>query len=438
MTRAITVVLVMALLLVGGPWVIGNVAEDRVNRGLDQLVDAAPWLGIVDRTYTQGWFRSEQEVTFEVLGGAGRAVGTPGRFTVRNEILHGPLLGWSGLGLARVNSTIVLDAQQRAQVEKIFGTDSPFTLSTRVGFLGGGTTTLASEGRTLRLRNGAEVTWDDLEIDLGYSRDFDTLTIAGDWPRFAGHDAREHWDFELTDAVIDGRSERVKGALYSTDLEFTIGKLSAAGADLPKTTIEDAHYLVDTADDGDFMSVATRLGSGPISGGLLAAQGVDLTAIHYDFTLRRLRTNTLARLTEDVSLSYRNPAAASMLKDHLLELCRFDPELLIDRVGFETKAGAATLTGVLRLKGVTETDVRMGALSMLAKLEADLRFEAPQKLVEGFGGGRDAMMNAVDTGYAELKADKVVSRLEFKGGELKINGKVQGIPGLGSPPAGPE
>jgi hypothetical protein len=48
------------------------------------------------------------------------------------------------------------------------------------------------------------------------------------------------------------------------------------------------------------------------------------------------------------------------------------------------------------------------------------------------------MRGAVDGQYAELKGDKVVSHLEFHGGELKINGKVQGIPGLGAPPPGPE
>src|SRR5689334_5392329 len=83
MKRLITVVLVMALLLVGAPWVIGNVAEDRVDRGLDALVESAPTLRIVEKKYTRGWFRSGQEVTFDVLGGALRPFGAPSRFTVR-------------------------------------------------------------------------------------------------------------------------------------------------------------------------------------------------------------------------------------------------------------------------------------------------------------------------------------------------------------------
>jgi hypothetical protein len=100
--------------------------------------------------------------------------------------------------------------------------------------------------------------------------------------------------------------------------------------------------------------------------------------------------------------------------------------------------GAAYLKGVIRLKGATGKDLKMGALSLISRLDADLRFEAPQKVIESLDGGRDAMMGAVDGGYAELKGDRVVSHLEFHAGELRINDKVQGIPGLGAPATSPE
>lgn len=438
MKRVIVVVVVMALLLVGAPWVIGNVVEDRVDRGLDKFVEAAPYLGIVERKYTQGWFRSEQEVTFEVLGGTAAPLGAPGRFTVRNEILHGPVLGFSGFGLARVNSTLLLNPQQRAEVEKVFGTDAPFTISTRVGFLGGGTTSLSSAARKLQPRPGSTIEWADLELDIGYSRDFDSFSVVGDWPRFEAHDTQQKFDFVLDDVVLDGKSKRVKGDLYATDLEFTIKELSFTGAGQPKTAVRKLEYVVDTTDDGDFLGFATHFGSGAVTSAELTAQGLDLTGVHFDFTLRRLHTDTLARLTQDIRAAYKDPSAAAMLPDHVLELCKHDPELVLDRIGFETKDGAAVLKGVLRLKGVTEQDLRMGAMSLIARLDADITLEAAQPVIQKIQGGSEAMMGAVDGGFAELKGGKVVSHLEFKAGELKVNGKVQGIPGLGAPPASPE
>ena len=68
MKKIVSVVVVLVLLLVVAPWGIGRVAEKRINAGLDQVVVQAPYLKIVDRKWTGGWFRSEQEVTFEVFG----------------------------------------------------------------------------------------------------------------------------------------------------------------------------------------------------------------------------------------------------------------------------------------------------------------------------------------------------------------------------------
>ena len=68
MKKIVSVAVILVLLLVVAPWGIGRVAEKRVNAGLDQLVEQAPYLKIVERKWTRGWFRSEQEVTVEMFG----------------------------------------------------------------------------------------------------------------------------------------------------------------------------------------------------------------------------------------------------------------------------------------------------------------------------------------------------------------------------------
>lgn len=437
MKRLVTVVVVMAVLLVGAPWVIGNIAEDRVDRGLDALVKAAPYLGIVEKKYTRGWFRSEQEVTFEVLGDALRPLGGP-RFTVRNEILHGPVLGSSGLGLARINSKPVMDAATRAELVKLFGTDEPLRVSTRFGFLGGATTSLTSDAVEVHAGEGGTMSWDDLAIDIAYPADFDSVTVTGDWPRFEARDPRRHSVLVMKDLELDMDSERVQGHLYRTDGEFSIDELTIASDGDAPTTLEDLALEVDTRIDDGFMSIATRLGSGRVHGGLLKSQGIELSALHYDFTLRRLHVETLARIADGIAESYRRPEAAASLTDQAFGLLKHDPELVVDRIGFETKDGAAYLTGVIGLKGATEKDVRMGALSLIPRLDADLRFRAPRKLIESLPGGRESLSGAIEAGLAGIEGADVASRVEFRAGELKINGKVQGIPGLGAPPPGPE
>ena len=68
MKKIITVVVVLVAVLLVAPWGVGKLAEKRLDHGLEQLVEAAPYLTVVERKYTGGWFKSEQVVTFEVFG----------------------------------------------------------------------------------------------------------------------------------------------------------------------------------------------------------------------------------------------------------------------------------------------------------------------------------------------------------------------------------
>ena len=184
MKKIVAVGVVLLLVLLVAPWGIGRVAEQRVNAGLDQLTEKAPYLKVVNRKWTGGWFRSEQEVTVEVFGDLFRAIETlekakqagapvesddvesagektgtaeesaagtadaadtadtadtgepaepakpptPVLFTVRNEILHGPVLWTSGFGIARVNTRVVLDEEIRKKIAEYFGTDEPLQI----------------------------------------------------------------------------------------------------------------------------------------------------------------------------------------------------------------------------------------------------------------------------------------------------------------------
>ena len=232
----------------------------------------------------------------------------------------------------------------------------------------------------------------------------------------------------MSDLTVDGKARRVKGDLYNTDLDFAIDELRVSGADDAVTEIKDLHYVIDTQDDGDFMSIATRVGSGKIRSAVLEQKGLTLNDVHYDFTLRRLHTATLARFMGAIKDSYTQPqanlaATSAVLLDPIaeqaFELLKHDPEFVIDRIGIETPDGAGYLKGVIRLKGVTEKDLKTGALSLIAKLDVDLRFEAPQKLLEKIDGGTSAVTLAVDGGYAERVGDKLVSHVEFQAGRAQ-------------------
>ena len=71
----------------------------------------------------------------------------------------------------------------RKKIAEIFGPKDPFEISTRVGFTGGGTTTLTSEGRTIKPDSKSEISWETFKLAIGYSRDADNYDLDGKWPK---------------------------------------------------------------------------------------------------------------------------------------------------------------------------------------------------------------------------------------------------------------
>ena len=450
MKKITIAVLLLVLILLVAPWGIGQLAERRVNAGLDRIVEQAPYLTIAERQWTRGWFRSEQKVTFEVPGTAMHALdpatqaGEPVRFTVRNEILHGPLLWPASLGLARINTRLELDAKTRQKIVAIFGSDDPVRMSTRAGFFGGGTTRLSGDGRTIKSQDGkGSLQYDDYRLDVDYSGDLDDIELDGRWPKLEIFPA-DGGSVRIDDVTLTSRGERILRDLYDTDARLRIDKVSIVGADKSEMVIEDVHYLVDTQVDGEFASLGTRLGSGRVHTRELEEMKLELDELHYDLTLRRLHVETLANFYTGFKKMYERPPVSSgersqalfgPLWQHGAELLKYDPELVIDRIGVATPDGTGYIQGVLRLKGATAEDFQAGFMALVAKLEADIHIDVAQKLIEKIPSGATSAGAALDAGYAKRDGEKLVSHIEFRHGELKVNGKAQGIPGLGAAPA---
>jgi uncharacterized protein YdgA (DUF945 family) len=372
----------------------------------------------------------------------------PIRFTIRNEILHGPMLWPASLGIARVNTKFDLGPEIRQKIVEVFGTDEPVRISTRVGFFGGATTRLYGDGRTIKLKDDdGTFKYDDYELDIRYSGKLDDVDLDGSWPRVEFEDAKDGGKVVIEDATLWSTNERIQGDLYDTDFKVRIDEIRVIGADKSETVVENVHYLVDTTVDGEFVSVGAKFGSGSLQNQALKDLALDVQEVHYDFSVRRLHTETLAKLSTEFKAMYGKPVVTladvdavmmAPLKQYGAELLKYDPEFGIDRIGIKTADGDGYLKGVVRLKGVTAQDFDLGFMPLIAKLEADIHIEVAQKLIDKLPSGATSAGAAVDGGYARRDGDKLVSHIEFKAGELKINGKAQGIPPLGGPPGAAE
>ncbi len=488
MKKIVVVVVVLVLALLVAPWGVGKLAEKRLDVGLDKLVEQAPYLKVVDRKWTGGWFKSEQVVTFEAFSswidamnpkkieeamkkdaaeaaeapvesdGEPAVIAAPDavppeapaavppellRFTIRNEVWHGPVLGLSGLGIARVKTHLVLGEETQKKIAGIFGPKDPLEIVTRVGFMGGGTTTLTSEGRTIKPDNKTEISWETFKLAIGYSHDADKYDMDGKWPQVEVKSLEDKTQFVMTDMKLDADGKRISGDVYDTDFNFGIEKMSVLGNDGDRVDIADLHYVLESDAKGDFLDMGAKVGTGEVKSKQLSALGVELKEIHYDFSIRRLHVETLAKMLASMKALYAKPLTNALelekvvfapFKEHGAELLKYDPEISIDRIGIATPEGDGYLKGVIKLKGVTADDFGENSMALIGKIHADLTIDVSEKMVQKFPNGSMASGAAVDSGYVERKGDRLICKILFVDGALTVNGKPQAIPGLGGPP----
>ena len=505
MKKIVIVVVVLVALLVVAPWGVGKLAEQRIDHGLAKLTEIAPYLKVVESKYTTGWFKSEQVVTFEAFGPWMKALNeamkkegvdvggvdpaaesdasradapesdapapavdsesdpavvasadavpppvaippNPLRFTVRNEILHGPVLGFSGLGIARVDSHLILSDDVRKEITEIFGPKDPLEVSTRVGFFGGGTTTFKSEGRTIKPAQGkTEFSWETFKVALGYSRNADAFELDGKWPKLDVKNAEENSHFVMTDMTMDGEGKRISGDLYGGDFKFGIDKLSAVGKTAEPFELNDLELTEVVDSKGDFTGVSIKMGSGEVKFKELTSFGIALKEIHYDVGVRRLHTATLAKIAADMKAMYGRPlmTVAAIDEDMIstfkisgAELLKYDPEFVIDRIGIVTADGDGFIKGLVTLKGATVEDFGSGSMGLIGKIVADITIDLSEKMIQKFPNGSTGAGAMVDAGYAKRQGDRLICKIVFAKGQLTVNGKPQAIPGLGGPPPG--
>ena len=317
------------------------------------------------------------------------------RFTVRNEILHGPVLWPFGLGIARVNSKFVVSDEIRKFLVDYLGTDEPVRVSTRIGFLGGGPrASPAKDARSRSRTRPGTLSYDDFDLDFGYAKNFDRTDIDGKWPRLEFADANKGENILVKNMTLDGDSKRALGDLYAGDFKFHVGELRVTGADKAETLVEDLHYggVVDVKDD--FMNMSLQLGTGNVRNKELADLKLDINEIHYDFSLRRLHAATVQKMIDSMKKIYSQPIPAD-------DLCEVERGVRQALQGIRT-AAPATRSGIRhrsrghrhaggrgrdqgraqaqgRHRGGLANENRM---SLLPKLDADLIVEIAQKLIE--------------------------------------------------------
>ncbi|MFZ6777397.1 YdgA family protein [Undibacterium sp. Ji83W] len=475
--KLIAVVVVLAVAYPAAAWYTGKSVEAKLAESSMNQAKSSPYVKVVKQDYQRGIFSSVQDTTLELnfpgmkkadfpLPGAAEepaadnpaaadapaadpAVPAPEKASKPiqihfiNHIQHGPLPAFRGYGAALIKTELVLDAESKAQLAKLFGTANPLEITSRLNYGGSGRVSISSPAfNTVMEKDKEKVAWQGLSLEVGFEKDYKAFNVVMNAPGLTV-DGLEGQSFKLGAVSLKGEvTQAYPGTnLYLGKTETTVTNISYTDkVDAKKSFNLDQFKLGTEANMKDeLMDFAARIGAAKLS-----FDNQEFTDFHYDYGVKRLHGPSLAK----ISAAYTNAASTAGDPERMAALkavwdevaavvLQKEPELVLERLSVMTVDGEAKLAGSAKLVGATAADAANPML-LLPKLQSILDVTLTEALVAKLGGAsqkdpeakkaaQDAMAQQIQAfegqGFITRSGKLLSSKIEWKQGALTINGK---------------
>jgi len=441
-------------------WYTGARIESTFN-DLSQQTLKYPYLKITKQEFKRGLFSSTEDLIVEFTpgmfdkpvaadAGDGTADGAPSapqkplQLHFVSHIQNGPFPG-ARFGAASIDTELVLDGDEKAAAEKLFGKQSPLQIASKLGYLGGGSVVVTSPAFSSTMGdNGDKLDWKGITVNADFSNGAREVQYKLNVPGLTAHTA-EGLDVVMGAITGNADMQRVSAdsTLYLGKAHLVADQLKVANANEPAKSFELQKLALDSDSSAknNFVDMVVQLGAKS-----LVTSKLTVNDIHYDYGLRHLDEPTLIKLIDSFNRPQKDQAQtpedarANMLKvwkEFGPALLNNKPEVTIDRISFSTPDGEAKLTARAAIgDAVTENLDNFAAL--LPKLEASATISIPESMVTKLmagsvsdpitqvqmeDGAKQQIAAFESQGYLTRK-DKIIStNFDWKKGKALINGK---------------
>ncbi|HKS55093.1 MAG TPA: YdgA family protein [Steroidobacteraceae bacterium] len=476
--RAIIGVSAAAILVIGyvaASWGLGRAVHSGFDAWEQQTAtQPLPMLKIVERRHTPGVFSSVEDVTFEFnsaifdqfeqkrrqeqqrAGGDDEDAAEeptnkpPVRFTVRNDIKHGPLPGFTGIGMGRIDSKLLWTEDARKELDQFLPGREPVEISTLLGLLGGSSSHVTSPAFDFKDEKST-VAWKGFEGDFSVGRNLGSIGCNATAPGLSLYDADGTGaKFEALKLTCDG--DRVFDEFYNGTVNLEIANVEGRTRDGTPMRMQKFSYASDVRAEGEYLNMAAKVGVGALD-----FLQYDLSEIKYHLSLRHLHGPTYAALmrkmqSSAMSSTAGDPAASLALAGAFGEfgpqLLEHSPQIVIDHIGFKAPEGEFGINGTVELADFKKDDLAtpQGRTALMTKVVANADVWISEGLLNKDWSGTTAAeptdVRAQETpgpskvealrqqvaafeqqGFVTRKDGQIRSHIQFKGGALTANGK---------------
>ncbi len=410
---------------------------------------------VTDEQYSAGLLGATRTLTL--------AIGCEAETTTltwRDDIRHGPLPGFAGFGAARIDSGLVLSAEQQAQLKKLMGdAQAQLQLRTLVAYDGGYKTQLDVPTLRMKSPDGGEFefkgvsAWVQVRPDGGARYEAAMPSYAVSAP---GQGPAPGMRIAVNDAKLQGEgyapawwalSGKGGGTIAAMDVET----VAPDGQRKPLFKLKNMQY---TQDGG----ITAGLYQGSAS---LQAQGqvgsLALDAVAMKFSMKQLHAQSYVRLMSALmntgcpapGAAADPMAALAPMLTPLKDLLPHNPQVSLDELNVTSGGQTVKMNYQLGVRGFTAQEAQGADLmpALMRKAVLSLGVEVPVGLFPRLGEAMgqplppelidQQLAKAVGQGLLVRSGDTVSAKFEWREGSALINGKPMSVPGLQAPAQAP-
>ena len=430
-------IVVLAAAYAGATYHYSSRAQAHAAAWSQKVTQTTPYLKAASSDYERGFLRSTHIVTIELAPMPG-TLGNAPSIKVRNVIYHGPLPGFSGVGIARIDHSLEFDEATAKELAKAFGSAPPLTAVTTVNLAGDGHTVLKGAPATFNSGEGG-VAWQGLTGTIQFAKDMSSYSgeITAPGAVITGKDGSSV-SFKAFSAKMNQARMAGTESLYLGTMVMGIESVSLLKGGSPEFEVNKVAMSSNVSSKGpEFIDMTGRLAAAEARSSAFNATDIEyafsVTHVHapsLDKLSKAMRDAQQAAMTGAQGSAAPNPAGAqdAMMQaftTHGMALLQREAVFTIDRIGFTSKEGETKITGSAKVVGVSDADAQ-NPFGLIMKVQADATVRVSEAIIAGLmadAARAEMLAGFVSQGYVVRESGVLSTRVSFKGGQLLVNDK---------------
>lgn len=409
---------------------------------------------VISHKVDHHFFWASDDITFEVnhpllktLLKNGAEEEQNNQFTIHNDIAFGPFPNFRSVGLAHIETSLVLTDEQRKSLIEAVGTDKPLRFLTTMYYFGIPRVAIISSPLEFHSANKDESgTWKGGKVLFSFSGDLGITSINGNAPGLVVN-SKDNSVLRLDNLTLSGELQRKFEVLFTGNETFSIGNISFSEPSKPDSafSMQTLTYGIRSTADDQFINFGVAADSAAVT-----YKNVNLKEAHFDFGTNHLDAKTLVSLyktIQDIQVSmlkqHDNASAGTTLQTEdiksktgkdILTIFQHAPVLQLDNIGFATVDGSLKITGNATINDVTEEDIlpEVQYQSLAKKVHAQSDISIDQTLIDHWPVAekteqiKQQISALISQGFITRNGNKLESHIEYKDGKITANGEQVG------------